>query len=111
MRRDGRHLCLASMERLVDFADRIADMCPAESPVHWRSISDKMHQACIVCRDVCFGDNIFIFTSESRKTKQGWFMRAKEASKKLTYLGVGFVHFDATIIRKAVDCFRSKGLI
>ncbi|KAL5673460.1 hypothetical protein ACJX0J_017766, partial [Zea mays] len=29
----GRHLCLASMERLVDFADRIADMYP-EFPVH-----------------------------------------------------------------------------
>jgi len=29
----GRHLCLASMERLADFADKIADMYP-EFPVH-----------------------------------------------------------------------------
>ncbi|ONM36727.1 NAD(P)-binding Rossmann-fold superfamily protein [Zea mays] len=63
----GRHLCLASMERLVDFADRIADMYP-EFPVH-----------------------------RIEEDKQGWLMRAKEPSKKLVDLGVRFLPFDVTI--------------
>ncbi|XP_066310135.1 phenylacetaldehyde reductase-like [Miscanthus floridulus] len=63
----GRHLCLASMERLVDFADKIADMYP-EFPVH-----------------------------RIKEDKQGWLMRAKEPSKKLMDLGVRFVPFDVTI--------------
>ncbi|CAD6342943.1 unnamed protein product [Miscanthus lutarioriparius] len=63
----GRHLCLASMERLVDFADKIADMYP-EFPVH-----------------------------RIKEDKQGWLMRDKEPSKKLIDLGVRFVPFDVTI--------------
>ncbi|CAD6229280.1 unnamed protein product [Miscanthus lutarioriparius] len=63
----GRHLCLASMERLVDFADKIADMYP-EFPVH-----------------------------RIKADKQGWLMRDKEPSKKLIDLGVRFVPFDVTI--------------
>ncbi|EES01690.2 hypothetical protein BDA96_03G369400 [Sorghum bicolor] len=63
----GRHLCLASMERLVDFADKIADMY-TEFPVH-----------------------------RIKEDKQGWLMRAKEPSKKLIDLGVRFVPFDVTI--------------
>ncbi|RLN22988.1 cinnamoyl-CoA reductase 1-like isoform X1 [Panicum miliaceum] len=76
----GRHLCLASMERLVDFTAKLADLYP-EFPVH-----------------------------RVKEDKQGWLMRAKDPSKKLIDLGVGFIPFDQTV-RETVDCFRNKGLI
>nr|XP_034593393.1 cinnamoyl-CoA reductase 1-like [Setaria viridis] len=63
----GRHLCLASMERLVDFTDKLADMYP-EFPVH-----------------------------RIKEDKQGWLMRTKDPSKKLIDLGVGFIPFDQTV--------------
>ncbi|CAL4973353.1 unnamed protein product [Urochloa decumbens] len=63
----GRHLCLAAMERLVDFTAKLADMYP-EFPVH-RNDEDK----------------------------QGWLMRSKEPSRKLIDLGVGFIPFDQTV--------------
>jgi hypothetical protein len=59
------------MERLVDFADRIADMCPAESPVHWRSISDKMHQACIAGMFVLVITFLFSHQNQGRQNKAG----------------------------------------
>ncbi|CAO2177701.1 unnamed protein product [Urochloa humidicola] len=63
----GRHLCLASMERLVDFTGRLADMYP-ELPVH-----------------------------RVEEDKQGWLLRAKDPSKKLIDLGVRFIPFDQTV--------------
>ncbi|WVZ68342.1 hypothetical protein U9M48_017297 [Paspalum notatum var. saurae] len=63
----GRHLCLAAMERLVDFTDKIADMYP-EFPVQ-----------------------------RTKEDKQGWLMRAEDPSKKLIELGVRFAPFGQTI--------------
>ncbi|CAO2197096.1 unnamed protein product [Urochloa humidicola] len=63
----GRHLCLESIERLVDFTNNIADLYP-EHPVH-----------------------------RIREDKQGWVVRAKDPSKKLIGLGVRFTPFDKTI--------------
>lgn len=63
----GRHLCLASMERLVDFTAKLADLYP-EFPVH-----------------------------RVKEDKQGWLMRAKDPSKKLIDLGVRFIPFDQTV--------------
>nr|CAB3478725.1 unnamed protein product [Digitaria exilis] len=63
----GRHLCLESVERLVDFTNNIADLYP-EYPVQ-RVTEDK----------------------------QDWVVRAKDPSKKLIDLGVRFTPFDKTI--------------
>ncbi|KAL6616314.1 hypothetical protein ACP70R_038584 [Stipagrostis hirtigluma subsp. patula] len=63
----GRHFCLASMERLVDFTDKLADLYP-EHPVY-RYMEDN----------------------------QGWLVRAKDPSKKLIDLGVRFTPFETTI--------------
>ncbi|CAL4960673.1 unnamed protein product [Urochloa decumbens] len=63
----GRHLCLESIERLVDFTNRLADLYP-EHPVH-----------------------------RIREDKQGWVVRANDPSKKLIGLGVCFTPFDKTI--------------
>ncbi|XP_066310134.1 phenylacetaldehyde reductase-like [Miscanthus floridulus] len=63
----GRHLCIESVERLVDLANKIADLYP-EHPVQ-----------------------------RIREDKQGWVVRAKEPSKKLIKLGVRFTPLDETI--------------
>lgn len=63
----GRHLCLESIERLVDFIDKLANLYP-EFPVH-----------------------------RIQEDKQGWVVREKVASKKLIDLGVSFTPFDKTI--------------
>ncbi|KAJ1286033.1 hypothetical protein BS78_03G323000 [Paspalum vaginatum] len=63
----GRHLCIESVERLVDFTNKIADLYP-EYPVQ-RTLEDK----------------------------QGWVVRAKDPSKKLIELGARFTPFDKTI--------------
>ncbi|RCV34191.1 hypothetical protein SETIT_7G141100v2 [Setaria italica] len=63
----GRHLCLESIERFIDFTNSIADLYP-EHPVH-----------------------------RIREDKQVWVVRAKDPSKKLIGLGVRFTPFDETI--------------
>ncbi|CAM0883012.1 unnamed protein product [Alopecurus aequalis] len=63
----GRHLCLESAERLIDFIDKLANLYP-EFPVH-----------------------------RIKEDKQGWVVRSKVASKKLIDLGVSFTPFDKTI--------------
>ncbi|CAL4953848.1 unnamed protein product [Urochloa decumbens] len=63
----GRHLCMESIERLVDFVDKIVDLYPELSVP--RMLEDK----------------------------QGWVVRAKNPSKKLIGLGVRFTPFDKTI--------------
>ncbi|XP_021312992.1 cinnamoyl-CoA reductase 1 isoform X1 [Sorghum bicolor] len=63
----GRHLCMESAERLVDLANKIADLYP-EHPVQ-----------------------------RIREDKQGWVVRAKDPSKKLIKLGVRFTPLDKTI--------------
>ncbi|XP_066310121.1 phenylacetaldehyde reductase-like isoform X1 [Miscanthus floridulus] len=63
----GRHLCIESVERLVDLANKIADLYP-EHPVQ-----------------------------RIREDKQGWVVRTKEPSKKLIKLGVRFTPLDETI--------------
>jgi len=63
----GRHLCLESIERLVDFTNNIADLYPE-------------HRVQRIPED-----------------KQGWVVRAKDPSEKLIGLGVRFTPFDKTI--------------
>ncbi|XP_039849759.1 phenylacetaldehyde reductase-like [Panicum virgatum] len=63
----GRHLCLESIERFVDFTNNIADLHP-EYRVQ-RILEDK----------------------------PDWVVRAKDPSKKLIDLGVRFTPFDKTI--------------
>ncbi|KAL6616309.1 hypothetical protein ACP70R_038579 [Stipagrostis hirtigluma subsp. patula] len=63
----GRHLCLASAERMIDFTDKLVDLYP-ELPVH-----------------------------RTKEDKQGWLVREKDPSKKLINLGVCFNPFDKTI--------------
>ncbi|KAL6853601.1 hypothetical protein ACP4OV_019630 [Aristida adscensionis] len=63
----GRHFCLASMERLVDFTDKLADLYP-ELPVY-----------------------------RFKEDNQGWLVRVKDPSKKLIDLGVRFTPFKKTI--------------
>ncbi|PUZ54161.1 hypothetical protein GQ55_5G107800 [Panicum hallii var. hallii] len=63
----GRHLCLESIERLVDFTNNIADLYPEHR------------------------------VQRIREDKQGWVVRAKDPSKKLIGLGVRFTPFDKTI--------------
>jgi len=63
----GRHLCLESIERLVDFTNNIADLYPEHR------------------------------VQRTPEDKQGWVVRAKDPSKKLIGLGVRFTPFDKTI--------------
>ncbi|KAM0878523.1 hypothetical protein ACQ4PT_034814 [Festuca glaucescens] len=63
----GRHLCLESTERLVDFIDKLANLYP-EFPLH-----------------------------RIKEDKQGWVVRSKVGSKKLIDLGVRFTPFEKTI--------------
>ncbi|CAN6371675.1 unnamed protein product [Urochloa humidicola] len=63
----GRHLCMESVERLVDFTNHVADLFP-ELPVQ-----------------------------RVKEDKQGWVARAKDPSKKLIDLGIRFTPFDGTI--------------
>uniref|UniRef100_J3L5F4 NAD-dependent epimerase/dehydratase domain-containing protein n=2 Tax=Oryza brachyantha TaxID=4533 RepID=J3L5F4_ORYBR len=63
----GRHLCTESIERLIDFHDKLAELYP-EFPV-----------------------------SRIQEDKQGWVVRSKAASKKLIDLGVNFIPSDKTI--------------
>ncbi|GJM92699.1 hypothetical protein PR202_ga09192 [Eleusine coracana subsp. coracana] len=63
----GRHLCIESITRLIDFTDKVADMYP-ESPVQ-----------------------------RVQEDKQEWLMRAKDPAKKLIDLGVPFTPIDKTI--------------
>ncbi|WVZ68344.1 hypothetical protein U9M48_017297 [Paspalum notatum var. saurae] len=64
---EGRHLCLESAERMVDFTNKLADLYPA-LPVE-----------------------------RIQEDRQGWVVRAKNPSKKLINLGVRFTPFDKTI--------------
>ncbi|KAF8699773.1 hypothetical protein HU200_034652 [Digitaria exilis] len=63
----GRHLCMESVERLVDFTNHVADLFP-ELPVQ-----------------------------RIKEDKQGWVVRAKDPSKKLIDLGVHFTRLGVTI--------------
>uniref|UniRef100_A0A0D9V7C5 NAD-dependent epimerase/dehydratase domain-containing protein n=1 Tax=Leersia perrieri TaxID=77586 RepID=A0A0D9V7C5_9ORYZ len=63
----GRHLCIESIERLIDFHDKLAELNP-EFPIF-----------------------------RIQEDKQGWVVRSKAASKKLIDLGVQFIPFDKTI--------------
>jgi len=63
----GRHLCIESVERLVDFTNHVADLFP-ELPVQ-----------------------------RIKEDKQGWVVRAKDPSKKLMDLGIRFTPLDITI--------------
>jgi len=63
----GRHLCMESVERLVDFTNHVADLFP-ELPVQ-----------------------------RIKEDKQGWVVRAKDPSKKLMDLGIRFTPLDITI--------------
>ncbi|WVZ60397.1 hypothetical protein U9M48_010427 [Paspalum notatum var. saurae] len=63
----GRHFCIESVERLVDFTSKIAELY-REYPVQ-RTLEDK----------------------------QGWVVRAKDPSKKLIDLGARFTPIDKTI--------------
>ncbi|VAH65551.1 unnamed protein product [Triticum turgidum subsp. durum] len=63
----GRHLCMESAVRLVDFHDELANLYP-EFPVH-----------------------------RIQEDKQGWVVRSKAPSKKLIDLGVRFTPFDKTV--------------
>lgn len=63
----GRHLCIESIERLIDFHDKLAELYP-EFPIH-----------------------------RIQEDKQGWVVRSKAASKKLIDLGVHFIPFEKTI--------------
>nr|CAB3474680.1 unnamed protein product [Digitaria exilis] len=64
----GRHLCLESAERMVDFTNKLADLYP-ELPVQ-----------------------------RVQEDKQEWVVREKEPSKKLIKLGVRFIPFDKIIM-------------
>ncbi|TVU36682.1 hypothetical protein EJB05_18626 [Eragrostis curvula] len=63
----GRHLCLESSQRMVDFTNKLADLYP-ELPVQ-----------------------------RIQEDKQQWVVRAKDPSKKLINLGVRFTPFEKTI--------------
>ncbi|CAN6355763.1 unnamed protein product [Urochloa humidicola] len=63
----GRHLCMKSIERMVDFTNKVVDLYP-QFPVP-RIMEDK----------------------------QSWIVRAKNASKKLMSLGILFTPFEQTI--------------
>ncbi|CAN6338146.1 unnamed protein product [Urochloa humidicola] len=77
----GRHLCMESIERMVDFTDKVADLYPDFSIP--RIMEDK----------------------------QSWIVRAKDPSKKLISLGILFsTPFEKTM-NDTMECFKSKGLI
>ncbi|GJN17301.1 hypothetical protein PR202_gb04358 [Eleusine coracana subsp. coracana] len=63
----GRHLCLESSQRMVDFTNQLSDLYP-ELPVQ-----------------------------RIQEDKQDWLVRAKGPSKKLIDLGVRFTPFEKTI--------------
>ncbi|CAL4953853.1 unnamed protein product [Urochloa decumbens] len=63
----GRHLCLESAERMVDFTNKLADLYP-ELPIQ-----------------------------RIQEDKQQWVVRAKDPSKKLIELGIRFNRFDKII--------------
>ncbi|XP_047060297.1 phenylacetaldehyde reductase-like [Lolium rigidum] len=63
----GRHLCLESTERLVDFIDKLANLYP-EFPLH-----------------------------RIKEDKQVWVVRSKVGSQKLIDLGVRFTPFEKTV--------------
>ncbi|CAL4981463.1 unnamed protein product [Urochloa decumbens] len=63
----GRHLCMESVERLVDFTNHVADLYP-ELPVQ-----------------------------RAKEDKQGWVVRARDPSKKLIDLGIRFTPLNVTI--------------
>ncbi|GJM92698.1 hypothetical protein PR202_ga09191 [Eleusine coracana subsp. coracana] len=63
----GRHLCIESITRLIDFTDKVADMYPEFS------------------------------VQRVQEDKQEWLMRAKDPAKKLIDLGVPFTLIDKTI--------------
>jgi len=104
----GRHLCMESAERLVDLANKIADLYP-EHPVQRCYTSIKTTCTNFV-KNFHKKKLMFSFQNRIREDKQGWVVRAKDPSKKLIKLGVRFTPLDKTI-RDTVDCFRSKGLI
>ncbi|GJM92684.1 hypothetical protein PR202_ga09176 [Eleusine coracana subsp. coracana] len=85
----GRHLCIESITRLIDFTDKVADMYPEFSVQSFFFLT---------------------YASEFRRTNKKWLMRAKDPAKKLIDLGVPFTLIDKTI-KDTVDCFRSKALI
>jgi len=64
----GRHLCAESIERMVDFTNKLADLYP-ELPVQ-----------------------------RIQEDKQEWVVRAKDPSKKLIELGVRFIPSDKIIM-------------
>jgi len=64
----GRHLCVESIERMVDFTNKLADLYP-ELPVQ-----------------------------RIQEDKQEWVVRAKDPSKKLIELGVRFIPSDKIIM-------------
>ncbi|CAL4993962.1 unnamed protein product [Urochloa decumbens] len=63
----GRHLCMESVERLVDFTNHVADLYP-ELPVQ-----------------------------RVKEDKQGWVVRARDPSKKLIDMGIRFTPLNVTI--------------
>ncbi|CAM0144705.1 unnamed protein product [Urochloa decumbens] len=63
----GRHLCMESVERLIDFTNNVADLFP-ELPVQ-----------------------------RIEEDKQSWVVRAKDPCKKLIDLGIRFTPFHITI--------------
>ncbi|CAL4988597.1 unnamed protein product [Urochloa decumbens] len=63
----GRHLCMESVERLIDFTNNVADLF-SELPVQ-----------------------------RIEEDKQSWVVRAKDPSKKLIDLGIRFTPIDITI--------------
>nr|CAB3478723.1 unnamed protein product [Digitaria exilis] len=64
----GRHLCLESAERMVDFTNKLADLYPE------------------------------LTVQRIQEDKQEWVVRGKEPSKKLIKLGVRFIPFDNIIM-------------
>ncbi|CAN6381097.1 unnamed protein product [Urochloa humidicola] len=63
----GRHLCMESVERLIDFTNNVADLF-TELPIQ-----------------------------RIEEDKQSWVVRAKDPSNKLIDLGIRFTPFDITI--------------
>lgn len=63
----GRHLCMESVERFIDFTNNVADLFP-ELPIQ-----------------------------RVKEDKQGWVVRVKDPSKKLIDMGIRFTPFNVTI--------------
>ena len=104
----GRHLCLESIEHLVDFTNNIADLYPEHRVQRWY-VSKNIFLIHLPDKFSPPFANVF-FHIRIREDKQCWVVRAKDPSKKLIGLGVRFTPFDKTI-RDTVGCFRSKGHI